>query len=99
MKMMFCAEEEKEPVVKKILDKDSGGELTESLLDAVIALNPSLTRLDDAAFAAGCRVVVRAAHAAAVKGKGKVSGIAGGGSGPAPAHAGFVGGGGGSWRH
>ena len=65
MKMMFCAEEEKEPVVKKILDKDSGGELTESLLDAVIALNPSLTRLDDAAFAAGCRVVVRADHATA----------------------------------
>ncbi|KAH8073769.1 glycerone kinase [Aureococcus anophagefferens] len=79
MKMMFCAEEEKEPVVKKILDKDSGGELTESLLDAVIALNPSLTRLDDAAFAAGCR------------GKGKVSLISGGGSGHEPAHAGFVG--------
>ena len=91
MKMMFCAEEEKEPVVKKILDKDSGGELTESLLDAVIALNPSLTRLDDAAFAAGCRVVVRADHATAVKGKGKVSLISGGGSGHEPAHAGFVG--------
>ena len=83
--------------VKKILDKDTGHELTESLLDSVVAMNPSLTRLDDDAYKAGCRVIVRRDYHGAVKNSGgvlsaaKVSVISGGGSGHEPAHAGFVG--------
>ena len=51
----------------------------------------TLTRLDDTAFAAGCRVIVRADYERQVKNARYVSSFPGGGSGHEPAHAGFVG--------
>jgi len=80
------------PPVKKILDADNGSALTEELLDALLLTNKgTLTRLDDSAFAAGCRVIVRADYEKQVKNARYVSVISGGGSGHEPAHAGFVG--------
>ena len=80
------------PPVKKILDADNGSKLTEELLDALLVTNKgTLTRLDDTAFAAGCRVIVRADYERQVKNARYVSVISGGGSGHEPAHAGFVG--------
>ena len=80
------------PPVKKILDADNGAKLTEELLDALLVTNKgTLTRLDDTAFAAGCRVIVRADYERQVKNARYVSVISGGGSGHEPAHAGFVG--------
>lgn len=77
---------------KKLLDADTGSALTESLIDSLLSVySGSLTRLDDEAFSAGCRVIVRADYESRVKGSGKVSVISGGGSGHEPAHAGFVG--------
>lgn len=74
-----------------LLDEESGAALTENIIDALLVLHPSLARLDDTAYAAGCRVIVRADSSEEVKNAGRVAVISGGGSGHEPAHAGFVG--------
>ncbi|KAJ8598554.1 hypothetical protein CTAYLR_001386 [Chrysophaeum taylorii] len=77
---------------KKVVNASSGPKLTESIVEGLVTLYPEhLGRLDDAAFAAGVRVVVRRDYEVAVKQAGKVAVISGGGSGHEPAHAGFVG--------